>query len=377
MTRLSRSFVPFIASISLLPCSWMTSTASAQGTDLLTRLYAATADDFDSGLLVTAQGGPPWAVNKLAETKGGRLVRSFGKFLYVIDDAHGVILRVKRDGTERSWIDVGARSAPQDIHVKDDVAYVTRRDNARLLRIHLPTGIQTESVDLSVLAHGQAAISLRTMERDNKRLFVQVQFEQGGSSAVPVPGPSGGVLAVVALGTETLIDVDPSTFGIQGVTLAGAPPRLKMQKVDRTLFVSTTDERLDGHGGIEMVDMDALKSVGYALSEAAFGADLGGFVMTSAKEGYFVFHTDIVASTHLKPFSIDGGVPPGLEIVVLLGDFVDSLAHDPVAKQIYLPSGFAGFGATPGIYVVSTVTNQVVGVPVDTVERPHDVIVAD
>lgn len=348
--------------------------AVGQASDVVTQLFAATADDFESGFAVRAKGGPPWGVEKVIETKGGRMIRAFGKFLYIVDEAHGSILRVDREGGQSQVFDLGHGSAPQDIHVLKGSAYVTRRDNPWLLRVDLATGVQQDVINLDELKHGQAAISLRTMERDGKRLFVQVQFEAEKSAEAPIVA---GVLAVVNLSTEKLVDVRPYTPGIQGVELHGAPPRLKMQQVGRTLFVSSSDERLDNQGGIEMVDLDLLQSTGFALSEASFGADLGGFVMTSAKGGYFVFHTDIVASTHLKPFTIDGGVPPGPEMLVLLGDFVDSLAYAPGAKQIYLPSGFASFGATPGIYVFSTVDDAQVGGPIDTGARPHDVVVGD
>ena len=83
----------------------------------------------------------------------------------------------------------------------------------------------------------------------------------------------------------------------------------------RTLFVSTTDSALDARGGIEMVDLETLRSVGYALTEADGGSDMGGFVMTSEKEGYYVFHTDLLASTHLRHFTIGSGPDPGQEIV--------------------------------------------------------------
>jgi hypothetical protein len=147
-----------------------------------------------------------------------------------------------------------------------------------------------------------------------------------------------------------------------------------MQILGRTLFVSTTDSFLDECGGIEMVDLDLLASTGFALSEAQVSADMGGFVMTAPDEGYFVFHTDIVASTHLKHFTIPNGPDPGFEIVVLLGDTVEVIAHDPVLGRVFLPSGFAW--GEPGLYVVSTQTNELIGPPVDTLLPPHDVLVA-
>jgi hypothetical protein len=352
-------------------------TQPAQSTsNVATTLYAATTDDEITGVAVEATGGPPWHVTSIAATQGGRVMRLFGKFVYVVNTSAGSVQRCKRDGTLPQSFDVGAGSEPQDVNVVNDHAYVTRK-NARLLRrIDLTTGAQTDVVDLGVLAAPGEALSVRTMERDGNHLFVQVVLGGGGSFS---PGLAHGVLGVVDLTTESLIDIDPTQPGTQGVAQAGAPPRLKMQIVERTLFVSTTESFLDSRGGIEMVDLDGLASFGYALSEDQFGGDLGGFVMTSSCGGFFVFHTDIVPSTHLEPFTISGGAAPGPEMIVVLGDTVEVIGYDAYAKRIFLPTGFGlpSSGGPPGIYVFNSITNQPVGLtPINTGRKPHDVVVA-
>ncbi len=341
--------------------------------DLTTQLYAITSDDGDTGMTVTARGGPPWQVNRLAQTQGWGTLRIFGKYLYAMEVLNGTIRRIKRDGEQIQVYDFGEGSEPQDLLlVSKNEAFVTRKGSTWLHRLNLTTGDGVDVVDLGQLAGQGQEASLRTMIRDGKRVFIQVQLRNLGQSAVPQG--DGGVLAVYDLSEEELLDVDPLTPGIQGVALQGAPPRLKMQILGRTLYVSTTDSRLDDRGGIEMVNLDTLQSVGYALSEETI-SDLGAFVMTSAEGGYFVFHTDIVPSTHLKPFTINGGVPPGPEIFFMLGDFVDSLAFDPSTKRLFLPSGFSTFGLTPGVYVFDATTDEMVGDgPIDTGMMPHDVV---
>ncbi len=343
------------------------------------RLYALTTDDGVSGAVVLVKGGPPWAAEAIAPTDGGRLLRRFGRSLFVVHSEAGTIRRVPLGGGAVQDYDLGRGSEPQDVHVRtpalqvQPLAYVTRRHDPFLLELDLATGHATDVVDLSPVGGG-AEIALGTMERDGGRLFVQVRVEPGGASAVP--DEASGVLAVVDLATKKLIDVEPLVPGIQGVALQGAPPRFKMQILPgtRTLFVSTTDSALDARGGVEMVDLDQLASTGFAITEAVGGSDMGGFVMTKPDEGYYVFHTDLLASTHLKHFTIAGGPDPGQEIVVLLGDTVDMLAHDPARGRVFLPSGFSW--NAPGLYVVSTATHQLIGPPAGTIERPHDVLVA-
>jgi hypothetical protein len=96
-------------------------------------------------------------------------------------------------------------------------------------------------------------------------------------------------------------------------------------------------------------------------------------VMIAPDEGYYVFHTDLLASTHLKHFTVAGGPDPGPEIVVLLNDTVEVIAHDPRGRRIFLPGGFSD---APGIHVVSTETHEIVGPPIETPQRVHDVIVS-
>jgi hypothetical protein len=341
------------------------------------RLWTLTTDDSDpnGGAVVALRGGPRWRAQKHAATDGGRILRRFGRNLFAVNTGAGTVQRVALGrGTVQDY-DIGVESAPQDIHALPALAprraYVTRRFDPFLLELDLVTGALHDALDLSPVGGG-APIALGTMERDGSRLFVQVRVEDGGTR---MPGEAHGVLAVVDLVTEQLIDVDPLAPGTQGIALAGAPPRLKMQIVagTRTLFVSATESLLDERGGIEMVDLDALASVGFALSEETGGSDIGGFVMTSPEEGYYVFHTDIVASTHLKHFTIASGPDPGFEIVTMLGDTVDAIAHDPARRAIYLPTGFSW--GTPGLHAVSTETNEVVGPLIDTLLRPHDVLV--
>ncbi len=338
------------------------------------RLWVLTTDDDVSGALVALRG-PPWSADALAPTAGGRLLRRFGRNLYALHTGAGTLRRVALTTGAFQDYAFGATSEPQDVHVPTGLAfapraYVTLRHDPVLLELDLATGTKQPFVDLSPVGGG-APIALGTIERDGAYLFVQVRVE----SESAVPGGASGVLAVIDLTQRALVDVEPLTPGIQGIALQGAPPRFKMQILPgtRTLYVSTTDSHLDARGGIEMVDLDKLKSQGFALTEETGGSDMGGFVMTSPEEGYYVFHTDLLASTHLKHFKVPDQPDPGFEIVVLLNDTVDVLAHDPSRRAIFLPSGVAW--GTPGLYRISTVTNTVVGTPIDTLQRPHDVLV--
>lgn len=354
-----------IRAAAALAAALLSGSAAAQ--TLTTTLYVATADAPSSGVAVEVRGEPgSWQTTPLGATQGGELLRVFGGFLYVVDTDAGAITRVRRDGASVQTFDLGSGTEPQDAHVVGDAMYVTLRNSPSLHRIELSNGSAKDAVDLSKLASPGETLTVRTMERDRERLFVQVGLHGGANG-------DRGVLAVVDVTTDTLVDVDPLTPGTQGIALVGTLPRLKMQIVGRTLFVSATEAYQWGAGGIEMVDLDGLRSFGFALGENGLGVEISGFVMTSPCEGFYLFHTSYVASTHLKPFSIARGSPPGQEMLVLLNQKLGSIAYDPYAHLLLVPSPIAG---SEGIYLFDASSGSQIGSPLDVGESPHDVVVA-
>ncbi len=334
-------------------------------------LICATSDDFSTGAVAALADGAAPALELVAATDGGKHVRRFGQQIFVVNRLGGSVVRVPLAGGAPQLYSLARDSKPMDVLVagapsKVGVAWVSRRDEPRLLRLDLETGVATESIDLSPVGEGDA-IALGFMERHGSTLFVQVRV----FDAEDAPGGDSGVLAVVDLERELLVDVDPVAPGVQGIALLGAPPRFKMQIVDDTLFVSSTETFNDIRGGVEKVNLSSLASEGYVISEASGHSDMGGFVMLDAQHGYYVFHTDLLASTHLVAFSVDKGPEPG-SLIDLLGDTLDVLVYDPASERLYLPSGFASNG--PGLYVFDTGTNSLLGPPVSTGFRPHDVL---
>jgi len=145
--------------------------------------------------------------------------------------------------------------------------------------------------------------------------------------------------------------------GVQAIELEGTAPKFKMQIVPETrrLFVSATGEAFD-EGGIEMIDLDTLQSVGLAVREIddTTGVDLGAFVMVAPDRGYLTFTTDLLLSSHLVAFSVPGGVDP-TPLHTTLEYFTPVMVHDARTDTFFFPeSGGPGawgvhvFDATSG-----------------------------
>lgn len=360
--------IPPLVCLALLAIQGGVSRAPVPG-----RLLVAATDDQSAGLVVSRRG-LLGAGRSVAATDGGSFLRRRDDELFLVHPRGRTVTRLRRDGTLRDVYDLGPGSRPQDVFVSGGAALVTTEQGSALARIDLATGAVGTSVDLSVYAGAGETATGRTMLADGGRLLIQVRLASDPFARAPL---DRGVLAVLDLASEELVDLDPGVPGVQGIALQGAPPRLPMQVVPGTRLccVSTTDGRLDDRGGLELVDLDLLESVGFALREDEVGADLGGFVFTSPGAGFFVFHTDIVASTHLKRFTLAGGPAPGLELVTLLGDDVDALVLDAEARLLYLPTGFAAFGAEPGLFVLDADSGAELGF-LDTPERAHDAVVS-
>jgi hypothetical protein len=141
------------------------------------------------------------------------------------------------------------------------------------------------------------------------------------------------------------------------------------------LFVSSTGVFQD-EGGIESIDLCTLASLGVFIRELGpgTGADVGAFVMTRTKSGYLVTSTDLTVSTHLKGFSIGGGIEPPEDLDKNVDYFAPALVHDPRTDALFLPVRADGDGhAIDGVQVFDAGTGfRLTRDPVPTGAQPTD-----
>jgi len=292
------------------------------------------------GLMDTAE---PWDFTTPPLDVGANAIARFAQgVLYVVSRSEDTITAI--DPVSWSILHVytiGEGSEPLDIAVVDaQSAYVTRRLATHLLRLDLDTGATSEATDLSTFADSDGVPDMGMMAVHEGRLFVQIrrQDTEAGSFVPPA------YLAVVDIGTEQIIDVDPVAPGVQAIELAGTEPKLKMQVVPETrrLFVSATGEFFDA-GGIEMIDLDSLQSLGLVVDEQSdhVGADLGAFVLVTPERGYLTFSTDFAVSSHMVPFTLTDGADAANTFYETVGYYVPTLVHDEVTETYFFPQGAA------------------------------------
>ncbi len=335
-------------------------------------LVAWNADGIGSVGAVRAQ--PPYTARARGVRGGADAVIGYAPHgqLFSLSRSAGTITLFSKRRRVRRLFDLGADARLEDMVATDAcTAYVTRRNATRLLRLDLCTGARADVVDLSAFADDDGIPDLGTMALDRGRLLVQIRRENENSESRFV---APAYLAVIDVATEQLVDVDPLEPGVQAITLAGTAPKYRMQVVDaaRRLFVCATGATFDA-GGLEIIDLDNLRSQGLAIREAdgLTGADLGPIVMISPDRGYLVFTTDLTLSSHLHAFTLTGGVDP-TPLHVAVDYAVPALVYDDRSGALLVPQ--AGFNDN-GVHVFSTATGaRLTGKPIATGGRPTDLL---
>jgi hypothetical protein len=252
------------------------------------------------------------------------------------------------------------------------LAYLIDEGGTKLVRLNLITGQTTRVVDLTVFA-ADCGTRLDKMALHEGRLFVQLQHGGGGATAVPIPTPRG-CLAIVDTAAEKLVDAVPATPQVDPLILQGVDPKMKMQvmaanptlpvDVDR-LFVSASGG-FDSVGAIEVVDADALFSLGFVAQEQGLGVDFRCFVMADPTNGFLTESTDSSVSSHLS--RIAGGVVTSLHYDI----------HSYIVPALVLGSGYLfvpdGGINPPGIQVFDAQTGlRLTTDPLPTDTAPTDI----
>lgn len=298
---------------------------------------ATVETSFNTGHVVALGPPPSWTPVPTGLTIGGQAtVRSDAGWFIVIDAANDTLLLLDRAAHLKRSIKFEPASELADVLILSRrTAIVSRRASAVLELLDLATGVRTPWVNLAPLDPDDGNPDPAGLIARDGRLYVQLQRLD---AAMPWVSADHGALAVIDLATSTILDADPITPGLQPIELDGPHPRLRMainSAGDRLYVSSTRDFHLDFSGGLELVDLTTLTSLGFVQSEIDLAA-MSAFVLTADDEGVLFFHTDIIASSHLVAFDADGAY--GGEIAQELGRYFQTLTHDPYANLVLMPS---------------------------------------
>ena len=271
--------------------------------------------------------------------------------------------------TPLTQFSVGNGTNPHDIEiVAPDRAHVTRYDAASLLIVDPRDGTQLGEIDLGAFADGDGLPEVSGIVRVGDRLYLSCQRldRDGGWGPVDV-----SYLIVVDLATDTVVDVDPETEGVQGIALSAANPN-SLAVFGERIAVGVVVNFGDRAGGVEIVDAAANRSLGLAVSEEDLGGDITSMVLVDGSRGYAVVADENFANS-VRPFDLSSGeVGPPLESTS--GGFIPQLAVDG-GRLIVADRGSWDDPDAAGLKLYDAAAGAFLAGPVNTGLPPMHVVV--
>ncbi len=264
---------------------------------------------------------------------------------------------------------VGNGANPHDIEVvAPDKAYVTRYDVASLLIVDPRDGAELGEIDLGAFADDDGLAEVSQIVRVGERLYLTCQRldRDGGWGPADV-----SYLIVVDLGTDTLVDVDPETEGVQGIALGAANPN-SLAVAGERIAVGVVVNFGDRAGGVEIVDTATNRSLGVAVSEQDLGGDITTMILVDGNRGYAVVADENFVNS-VRPFDLSSGaVGPPLEETS--GGFIPSLAVDG-DRLIVADRGSWDDPDAAGLKLYDAATGAFLGGPIGTGLPPSHIVV--
>lgn len=247
----------------------------------------------------------------------------------------------------------GAGSAPRDVVVlPDDELYVSLHGRSYLVRVDAYSGEVLARIDLGAL-DADGIPDMTKMILQEGRLYVLCE-RLGGAST--------GTIAVIDVRTESPIDMDPSTAGLQGLDLAGTRPADLLRLGERLIVPSSA--------GIEELDPSTGKRR-TLLAAADLGGQVLGLALRSNRQGFANLRTDDVyrvLPVDLLRRSI--GVP----LRGMTGGPINDLVIDDT-RLIVADDGAFEFDFAAGLYIYDVDTGDLLEGPIDTGQKPKRLVV--
>jgi hypothetical protein len=304
------------------------------------------------------------------------VLRQDGQLVYVVN--RGVasniqILDACDDfNTLHQW-STGNGSGPHDIVVlPGDIAYITRYDMTSVLKMDLSNGATLGTISLATFADADGIPEMDQMFVYGDRLYVGLQRLDRNNFYTPV---GASYLAVIDLTTDTLVDMDPGTGGIQAIPLARTNPYSEVNErlagPNSLAYFSAVGffGVLDG-GVIECAIADPSQQ-SVIFGESAAGGDILDVEIISATKGYAIVATPSFV-TELIAFNPSTGLKIGSTIYSPGGYDLNDCEPSPMGLLLADRKP-----TNPGIRCFEMVTDlQPPGGPIDVGLPPFDILVS-
>ena len=288
-------------------------------------LFVSTSD-FSTGSTAFLQAGTEEAEINVLGVHSDAVVRFHNGMIYVINrlgQDNIIVLDAVDMSTPLIQFSVGNGTNPQDIEVvAADKAYITLYERSEVLVVDPRDGTELDRIDLSSFADDDGLPEAAQIVRVGQRIYVSCQRLDRNTTWGPA---DNSFLAVIDIESNSLIDVDPESEGVQGIVLSSPNPNTLIP-VDQSIVVSAVAHFGDRLGGIEIIDTQNNLGSGLAVSEEDLGGDLNGIALVDGERGFAIISDENFAN-YVVPFNLQSRqVGPALQ--GLSGGYIPDLAVD-------------------------------------------------
>lgn len=361
-----------IFKVSLIASFFITTVALSPGTATAWDFAFITTTDYSTGSSSVIWTGEQYSVDRdVASIYSDAVSRYYDGLVYVINRYGGDNIQVLDPAAGFSTVrqfSVGNGSDPHDIAFASSTkAYITRYNTTELWIVDPSTGAHTGSIDMSSLADSDGIPEMDKMLVVGNRLFVSIQRLDRNNYWLPA---GNGIIAVVDMTADTLIDVDPSMEGHQDIVLSSSNPYSDIQfdPFSGRLFVSCVGTWGVADGGVELVDPESMTEEGYMIKENAAGGDINDVEVISTEKGYLIV-TDTNFYNVLRSFNPSSG-EAGETIYAPQAYTLSDIEVSP-AKKLFLCDRSA---TNPGIRIYDTYSDtEETDVPMDVGLPPFQI----
>jgi len=234
------------------------------------------------------------------------VVRVFGTCVFIINRFGADNIQVLRasDLMLIKQYSTGAGSNPHDLAViSAQKAYIARYGSRALQIVHPLTGAELGTIDLSGFDSGQPP-EMESVVLVGSRALVTMERLDANFS------PQGnGLVALIDTSTDTLIDRDPGTGGIQAVLLSRQNPFGVARSTTGLGWVSTVGDFFSTTGCVETIDPIGMTASGCIITQEQFGGSVNSLSL-GGTAGYASVTTGFSPPrSHVVRFTLGGASP--------------------------------------------------------------------
>jgi len=337
-----------------------------------------------NGLVYRVAASSPYNAVKYRTSSGSELVlfndafvRAYNDKVYVVgrfnSDSVTVLDAVNTQGNPLANYSVGktdpggnfnipspqASTNPQDIEfISDSVAYMSFLGATAILKLNPLTGERLGLIDISGFTEGDDGLpEANQMIQVGEFLYVILQQLDRQNAFEPLQG----MIIKIRTLSDTIVDLDSGTEGMQGLVLQRKnPSNMAYLEATKELFVQCVGSFSDPEikGGVEVIDTTTDTSKGLRVTEETAGFQIANIALCNAGKGYLLGY-DASFNSIISEFNPTSGE-------ILDDAFFQASYFIEDIRTGCLSCGCTLFTTDrsdedPGILAIDTKTNTIVG----------------